>query len=171
MTLDQMHQRLDRLSEAIAIFGGLVLTSIILLVVYAVIATKVGFPLLGDTEIIELAAAVAVFSFMPYCQMQRGHVAVTAFTSWLPASLRHRLDVLAHALMTFAIGVLCWRLFVGGMDALDRGRMSMFLQIPIWWAYAVIAPPVLLWVVTSAFIALRSLRHETQLNSMTENLD
>lgn len=157
MVMDEIYKRLKRFSEAVALFGGLVLSGIAILVVCAVLAAKIGFPLLGDTEIVELAAAVGLFSFMPYCQMQKGHVAVTVFSSRFPSPARHGLDIIGHAAMTIVIAVLCWRLFAGGLDAFDRGRMSMFLQIPTWWAYALIVPPALLWVVTSFFVTLRTI--------------
>lgn len=156
MAIDIWRRRLAELSELVAMFGGLVLSGIALLVVYAVVVAKLGSPLLGDTEIVEFAAAVAVFSFMPYCQMKQGHVAVTVFTSKFPMRYRHVLDVAAHGIMTAVIIILCWRLFAGGVDAFSRNQVSMFLQLPAWWAYALITLPCLLWMVTSAFITLQS---------------
>ena len=34
-----------------------------------------------------MATAIAVFSFLPYCQARRGNIVVDTFTTWLPAAL------------------------------------------------------------------------------------
>ena len=63
-------RRLDRTTQIVALFGGQVLAAAMLFTVVAVCMSALGHPILGDTEIVEFAAGVAVMSFMPYCQMQ-----------------------------------------------------------------------------------------------------
>ena len=41
-------------------------------------------PINGDFEMVQMATAIAVFSFLPYCQARRGNIVVDTFTSWLP---------------------------------------------------------------------------------------
>ena len=47
-------------------------------------------PINGDFELVQMATAIAVFSFLPYCQARRGNIVVDTFTSWLPRA-RQRL--------------------------------------------------------------------------------
>lgn len=155
--LARWRDRLGRISELVAAFGGLVLSAAMLFTVVAVVMSAAGQPILGDTEIVEFAAGVAVASFMPYCQMRGGHVTITTFTVRLPAALTRLLDTVAAVAVAIVIGVLAWRLIVGGVDAYDRGRISMFLQLPRWWGFALASFPCLLWAVTAVFIAIERL--------------
>lgn len=125
-----------------------------LFTVLAVCMSALGHPILGDTEIVEFAAGVAVMCFMPYCQMQYGHVTITTFTAWAPTPMKWGLDVLASLAFALVIGVLAWQLIVGGFDAYDRGRISMFLRLPRWWGFALASLPAVLWVVTAAFVVI-----------------
>ena len=144
--------RLDRTTRTVALFGGLVLVAVMLFTVAAVCMAALGHPILGDTEIVEFAAGVAVMSFMPYCQMQYGHVAITAFTGWAPQGVKAGLDVAASFAFALVIVVLAVQLIVGGYDAYDRGRISMFLRLPRWWGFALAGIPALLWMVTAVFV-------------------
>ena len=145
-------RRLDRTTRAIALFGGLVLVAAMLFTVVAVCMAAFGHPILGDTEIVEFAAGVAVMSFMPYCQMQYGHVAITAFTGWAPHGVKSGLDVAASFAFALVIIVLATQLIVGGYDAYDRGRISMFLRLPRWWGFALAGVPAVLWMATAVFV-------------------
>ncbi|MGB3553944.1 MAG: TRAP transporter small permease, partial [Jannaschia sp.] len=117
----------------------------------AVLADAAGAPILGDSEVVELVVGACVFAFLPYCQMRDGHIAITLFTDRAPLGVRQALDLIA-AVLTFAVAaVLTWRLIVGGVDVWDRGRASMFLQLPLWWGYAAGALFASLWSVTAAF--------------------
>lgn len=123
-----------------------------LFTVVAVCMAALGRPILGDTEIVEFAAGVAVMSFMPYCQMQYGHVVITAFTGWAPPAAKAILDVAASVVFALVVIVLAMQLIVGGYDAYDRGRISMFLQLPRWWGFALASVPAVLWMATAVFV-------------------
>lgn len=148
---------LEGLSRLAAMFGGFTLCAAAAFSVAAVIAAAWGAPVLGDSEIVELAAGVAVTCFMPLCQLNGGHVAITVFTDRAPAALRRILDTLAAAAFCAVVLVLVQRLGQGGIDAYQRGRISMFLQLPQWWGYAAVALPALLWAATAAFVLIERL--------------
>ena len=155
-------RRLDRTTRAVALFGGLVLVAAMLFTVVAVCMAALGRPILGDTEIVEFAAGVAVMSFMPYCQMQYGHVAITAFTGWAPQNVKAGLDVAAGIAFALVVIVLAVQLIVGGYDAYDRGRISMFLRLPRWWGFALAGVPAVLWMATAVFVVFERMGGGTE---------
>ncbi|MFN4100856.1 MAG: TRAP transporter small permease [Pararhodobacter sp.] len=149
--------RLEAAAEGVALAGGIVLTGVALLTVVAVISDAFGVPVLGDSEMVELAVGAAVAGFLPVCQMAGGHVAITLFTDRLPRPLRTAMDCLAAALMLIVAALLTWRLGAGGVDAFDRGRSTMFLQLPLWWGFLGAFLPCVLWVICAGFVLVERL--------------
>ena len=143
---------LERMAAALAILGGTVLMAAMIFTVMAVILAAAGRPVLGDTEIVELAAGVAIASFMPWCQLTHGHIVIDVFTNPLPAAARRALDTIAAAITALVVLVLTWRLILGGFDSFARGRISMFLELPQWWGYAAAGLACAFWTVTAFFI-------------------
>lgn len=157
----RLRRVLERASAAAALFGGVVLSGAAVFVAVAVASAAFGRPVLGDTEVVELAAGVAVASFMPWCQINNGHVAITTFTDGAPARLRRALDALAAALTVAVVAIIAWRMLQGGVDSFMRNRMSMFLNLPQWWGYAAAALPVALWTLCAAFTFVERLSGRT----------
>ena len=113
-------------------------------------------PILGDSEIVEMALGIAVALCLPLAEMRGAHVMVDFFTQKLPPRGLAGLDALMRAIAAAVVFVLAWRLAIGGYNNWDRERESMFLEIPYWWGYAGAALGMALWMVCSAFIALES---------------
>ena len=130
-----------RLSGALAIFGGLLLTAGAVLTVVSVSGRYLfSSPIQGDVEMVELAAAAAIASFLPYCQMKRGHVIVDFFTSNAPERIRAGLDLIASLVFAYCAGLITWRLSLGGMDMFQFNDQTMVLGIPTWYSFAVMVP-------------------------------
>ncbi|MEM0934310.1 MAG: TRAP transporter small permease [Pseudomonadota bacterium] len=145
---------LDNAAASAALAGGLGLAGIALFTVGAVLADAFGAPILGDSEVVELVVGISVFAFLPYCQMCDGHIAITIFTDRAPVRVRHTLSVIAAVLTFLVAAVLTWRLIVGGFEVWERERVSMFLQLPLWWGYGAGAIFAVLWALTAGFVAL-----------------
>src|SRR5688572_29129716 len=107
-----------------------------LVLVATVVGGAFGRPILGGSEIVELLVGVAVFAFLPYCQLRGANVIVDFFTQPLPKRAQHALDGLMGVVFIFVAAILTWRLVEGGLTAYERSRRSMFLQLPDWWGYA-----------------------------------
>lgn len=88
----------------------------------------------GDFEMVQIATAVAVFAFLPLCQLKRGNVFVDTFTLRTPAWLNRGLDRLWDVVYAAFALLIGWRLIVGGLDAIGSRTSSMVLAIPIGWA-------------------------------------
>lgn len=143
---------------AICLFGGAVLIGAMVFTTAAVIMSAFGRPLLGDTEVIAFSSGMALACFMPWCQIERGHIAIDAFTGWLRGRASAALDAGVAVLFAVVVAILSWRLILGGIDAFERDRITMFLEIRLWWGYAVAALPMLLWTVVCCDQAVRRVR-------------
>ncbi|WP_291299156.1 TRAP transporter small permease [Elioraea sp.] len=144
----------------LAIGGGLALVSAMAVTVASVLRASFGRPILGDTEIVEMLAGVAVAWFMPWATVRGAHIRLDVFTARAPAAVRSTLDAIAAIIVAIIVAVLAWRLVQGGLDAHDRGRETMFLQIPLWWAYAAASLGMVLWAMTALAAAIATLRGE-----------
>ncbi len=147
------------LSEGLAVLGGISLLVITVFTVLSVVG-RTGFdlPILGDQEIVELGCAVAIFAFMPYCQMRAANVIVDFFTAKLPLAARDGLDALMNAIFSICILIVTWRLAVGGVGTFNSGDASMFLRLPYWWGYAFAFVACVLWTLACFYSVFRSLR-------------
>ena len=75
----------SRVSDRLALAGGVLLLALAVLVTVSVIArwlTSRGIP--GDFELMQIGLALAVFAFMPLCQLRGGNLFVDTFTTRLP---------------------------------------------------------------------------------------
>ncbi|UOM34239.1 TRAP transporter small permease [Acuticoccus sp. I52.16.1] len=153
-----MRRALAAVSEGFAVAGGLVVVVAILVTVVAVVAARLGSPILGHNEIVEMLVGVAIAFFLPWCQVRGANVMVDFFTARAPARVRAALDCVMEIAFTVVVAVLAWRLIVGGIDAHARGRTSMFLLIPQWWGYAPAALAMVLWSLVCAASAVSAAR-------------
>ena len=64
-----------------AIFGGVILLAVVLVNAWSIFAgTAFNKPFPGDFELTEMGAAIAVFCFLPYCQLAGANVSADIFT-------------------------------------------------------------------------------------------
>ena len=132
----RLGEGLERLTRALALAGGIVLAGVMVMTVASILGRHLfGTPISGDYELTELACGIAVFAFFPYCHATNANVVVDFFTSRLRPRHRAVLDAVHGFAFTVMAGLLAWRLFVGGLRKLDDGETTLFLEIPLHWAY------------------------------------
>lgn len=159
---------LERLAKALAVFGGLVLVGLILLSVVSItgrglVGLELGLgPVPGDFEIIEVGCAFAVFSFLPWCQMRRGHVSVDVLVRSFSRHARIALELAGNLLMTVAACLIAWRLVLGMVDKQRYGETTFILQFPAWWGYAASLSGAILFAVIAAYSVWRSFNELSQ---------
>lgn len=156
---DPFGARLFAASEGLAVIGGLSLLFVTVFTVLSVVG-RTGFdmPILGDQEIVELGCAIAIFAFMPYCQMRAANVIVDFFTARVSPAGRNLLDALMNAIFSGCVLLITWRLAVGGIGAFEAGDNTMFLRIPQWWGYSLAFVACVMWSLACCYSVLRSLR-------------
>lgn len=134
---------LTPLARALALYGGAVLLIVMVLTVInvagfaldAVLAPTLGVAvpgLPGYEEAVALLIGGAALSFLPWCQMRYGHVAVDLFTQRAPAAFNAAVDRLALALTAVLALFLGAALAVGMLEARADGLLSSVLSWPVW---------------------------------------
>ena len=189
-----MYSLIKKLAHAMAVLGGLVLISLILLVCTSVLGRSVGTVLHGafmqtnftdfsnwalgvgigaingDFELVEAGVAFAIFAFLPLCQLSGSHATVDVLTSKLSLRSNQVLKMISECLFALVLGLIAWRLFEG-MEAKQRyGETTFLLQFPIWWAYAASFSGAALAALVSIFMAIvRILEALSGKELLTEN--
>lgn len=132
------------LSRVLTWFGGAVLTLIAVLSVASIAGRALsGYglgPVPGDFELVEAGTALAVFCFLPWAHLKRGHASVDLLWSLYPAPMKRALEILADALMLVCWLLLVWRMGVSMMDYRANAEVTFILQMPVWWGYAASFP-------------------------------
>jgi TRAP-type C4-dicarboxylate transport system permease small subunit len=144
------------LARFMAILGGLVLAFLTVMTVVsisgrAMIPLGLG-PVPGDFEIVEAGTAFAVFAFLPWCQLNRGHATVDLFTSYLSPAVNRWIDLVTEIIMTIVFILLAWRLWIGMTDKIRFGETSFILQYPVWWGFASAMTGAAVCVIVSAYM-------------------
>jgi hypothetical protein len=118
------------LSRALSWFGGGVLALLALLSVFSIAGRALSGsglglgPVPGDFELVEAGTALAVFCFLPWAHLKRGHATVDLFWRLYPRSMQRVLNVLADALMLAVWLLLVWRMGVATGDYRSNGEVA-----------------------------------------------
>jgi TRAP-type C4-dicarboxylate transport system permease small subunit len=118
----------------------------------------ISYSIPGDIELVQIATALAVFSFLPLCQSRRGNIVVDTFTHRLSPRVRNGLDAFWDLVYALMAGVIAWRLAIGAWDSLRSNTVSMMLDLPVGWAIAACAVMAALLAIVAVETALRLLR-------------
>lgn len=90
----------------------------------------------GSYELLEAGVAFAIFSFLPICQFYGAHATVDVFTSFLSRRTNRWVAAFWEIVLAATLLLIVWRLY-GGMERyIGNGETTLFLQFPVWWAYA-----------------------------------
>ena len=125
----------------LAVAGGFMLCALAALTTISVSGrSALSAPVPGDFELVAIGTGLAVFAFLPWCQMTRGNVLVDFFMAGAPPRVRILCD-LAGNLFYLVIGsILTWRMILGGVDMYDYAEKSMTINFPRWTTF----PPSIL---------------------------
>jgi TRAP-type C4-dicarboxylate transport system permease small subunit len=150
---------MERLSGAIAVLGGMLQLGVAVLVVASVLGRWLyRAPINGDFELVQMATAIAIFSFLPYCQLRRGNIVVDTFTNRLPPRVNALVDAFWDVVYAGMMGLLTATLATGALEHYRTGQTTMLLQIIIWPAIAICAALALLLTVVALLSAATRIR-------------
>ncbi len=139
-----------------AIAGGGLLALVVLVNVWSVIGPAIGLPFAGDFELTEMGVAVAVFTFLPYCQLTGQNVTADIFTANAGRRTVAALSAIGSLVALLFAALLLWRMWFGLLDQKSYDYATTILQVPIWWAYV----PILFSLAMLLLAAVETLRHE-----------
>lgn len=149
----------DRVTLALALFGGGLVLAFAAIVTVSVLGRwLLGRGIPGDFELVQTGLAIAVFAFLPICQLHRHNIIVDTFTTRAPVRVQAALDALwalVYAGVAFLIG---WQTVHGASDTIRSGTTSMVLGLPIGWAMALAALFAFWLAAVAAVTAWRALR-------------
>jgi TRAP-type C4-dicarboxylate transport system permease small subunit len=149
--------------RGVALAGGLVLVAVAAMSAASVCSRWLfDRSLMGDFELVQLGCAIAVSTFLPYCQMRRGHVIVDFFTVNLERRNRAWLDAFGAVLLAACAALIAWRMGLGLISARASGESSMLLGVPIWLAYVPIVPSFALLAIAGCYTAWADFKRQRQ---------
>ena len=124
---------LHLISSYFAIFGGFILLSAALISIFSIFGRVVfSSPILGDFELVEIACAVSIGSFLPLCHLKDGNVIVDFITAKLSQNKIQLLD----SISSFIFGVVAFffssRMILGAKDMYVYQEETMLLAFPVW---------------------------------------
>jgi TRAP-type C4-dicarboxylate transport system permease small subunit len=110
-------------------------------------------PLQGDVEIVQMGIALSLSLCLPWCQWRGANILVDFFTQSASPQTVSRLDALGSLLLALMYAVLSWRSAAGAAVAYESFEATMILGLPMWWAYACLAPGLALAALVALFQA------------------
>lgn len=144
-------------SSALAIAGGALVLGLALLVTASVLRrwlTTRGIP--GDFELAQMAMSVAIFAFLPICQLHGRNIVIDSFTNRLRRPIRAAIEALWALVYAAVAGLIAWQMALGGWQTLGSGTTTMVLGLPIGWA--ILAAAVLtFWLALVALVSVARL--------------
>lgn len=154
---------LEAAARMLALAGGVILAGVAAMTVVSIVGrAMVGYglgPVPGDFELVQIGCAIAVFSFLPWCQYNRGHVTVDLLVERFSPRVQAWFTLLGDVALS-AVAIIMTRQLWAGMvekfcaDPLDpvfgwlwtaTGTAAPYcwveatyeLNLPVWWGYAI----------------------------------
>ena len=129
-----------RVSDRLALAGGALMLALACLVTASVLKrwlTSQGLP--GDFELVQMGLALAVFAFMPLCQLHGGNLFVDTFTGWLPHRVQNVVDGLWSLVYAAVAALIAAMMAIGAVETWASGTRTMVLGLPLGWPIAIAA--------------------------------
>ncbi len=155
---DPVGQALYRTSRALAIFGGVILCGLALMTAVS-ITGRAAFsePVRGDFELVAIGTGIAVFAFLPWCQLRRGNVLVDFFMNHASVRAKAFCDAVG-AMVYVALGaLLTWRMVYGGIDMYQYSEKSLTINFPRWTTFPISVLLMAFLIVVTGYTVFRSI--------------
>lgn len=130
---DPVGRVLYAIARWLAIAGGLMLCILAALTTISVTGRSVlSAPIPGDFELIAIGTGLAVFAFLPWCQLTRSNVIVDFFMTRAPVRAKTFCDLVGGVFYLTIAMLLTWRMIYGGIDMYNYNEKSMTINFPRW---------------------------------------
>jgi len=154
-----MARILRGLATAFALIGAGVALAVALMAVVSIAGrATVSSPIQGDVELTQFGIALCISLCLPWCQLHGANIIVDFFTQNLRERVQRTLDGIGALLLALMCALLAWRTGVGAMSVKEAMETSMILSLPMWWAYASLAPGLALAALIALYQAMLHFR-------------
>lgn len=141
-----------------ALLGGLLLIGVVLITAWSLVCDILWkTPVPGENEIVQVGIAVAVFAFLPYCQLTGANVSADIFTSRAAPRMIAFLTLigsLAAVLFSILLVYTKWQALLDYREFLET---TAIMQFPIWTAFVPILVSLVLLAIAAAISIYESL--------------
>lgn len=150
---------LRRLSQALAVAGGLVFVGLVIMSIVSIVGRKLAAsPVPGDVELLQVCSAFAASAFFAWCHLNRGDVKIDFFTQRLPRPVVGALDALGSLLVGLFGALLAWRTLEGALTVKEYGETTAILGWPLWIGQVLMVPGFALLALAGFYMAWFNLR-------------
>lgn len=144
-----------------AVAGGLVLIAMVIMSVVSIIGRALLWmglrPITGDYELISVGMGFAVFAFLPWTHMVRGHAVVSLLTDSFGPRANAWILIITDLMMLVAAAFIAWRLYFGMLDKFAYNETTLLLRFSLGWAYALGLYGAVVMVIVAVFVLGRSI--------------
>ena len=146
--------KIERAARALIRLWALVGGAIILVLVMITAASALSNiffrkPFMGEYELAKHFVGIAIFTFMPYCQLTAANVTVDIFTEGMGARAKAAMGLLSAVLALVFSLVLLRQMSIGFGDYIRYPEETPTLHIPLWTAFPPILFSIVLWIIAA----------------------
>ena len=155
---DPVGRVLYQIAKWLAFVGGIILCAMAALTAVSVTGrSALSAPIPGDFELVAIGTGLAVFAFLPWCQLTRGNVLVDFFMAKAPVRVRVLADIVGGVFYLLIATLLTWRLIFGAIDMYNYSEVTMTINFPRWTTFPVSIVMLGFLVIVIAYTVARSI--------------
>jgi TRAP-type C4-dicarboxylate transport system permease small subunit len=136
-TLGRLYERyvwaLRLIVNALAAVAAMAIVVMIFVTCVDVVGRRLGYPLKGTYDVVELLSAIMIAGALPYTTAYKGHVAIEFILQKLSRRGRIILDIFVRSASILMFAFLTWRFVQYGGELRASGQVTLTLQWPIFW--------------------------------------
>jgi TRAP-type C4-dicarboxylate transport system permease small subunit len=123
-----------------ALAGGAVILVLVAITAASALSNViVGRPFTGEYELAKHLVGIAIFTFLPWCQLTGANVTVDVFTEGMGPRGKAAMAAFTSLLAAAFAGLLLRQMALGFADYARYGEVTPTLRVPLWTAF----PPIL----------------------------
>lgn len=154
-----MHALFKHIATWFAVAGGAAASALAFMTVFSVVArATVSQPISGDVELMQMGIALCISLCLPWCQLHHCNIIVDFFTDKMAQRSKRALDGVGSILLAVMCILLSLRTAAGAVAVREAGETTMIIGLPMWWAYAMLAPGLMLTALIALWQGQRQLR-------------
>jgi len=124
---------LRRLVALLAGIAGLAVAAMIILTCVDVVGRRLGYPLKGAYDLVEVLGAITITGALPYTTACKGHVAIEFLPHKLSSRGRIVLSTLVALVFISVFAFLTWRFIQYGVELKANSQGMVTLRWPVFW--------------------------------------